>query len=144
QKNRSILYISIISRPNIAKACQILSKSLLNPISRYIAATNHMILYLYGTQYLSIEFSGPSPNSIDPDQSNLARAPSPSPNPSPIFSMASDAAFTDHSDKKSSEGYICKLYSGPINWLARKQKTVALSTTKTKLLALTSASRQFL
>jgi hypothetical protein len=34
--------------------------------------------------------------------------------------MASDAAFADNIDRKSSKSYIYKLFSRPVDWLARK------------------------
>ncbi|CAP93695.1 Pc16g10250 [Penicillium rubens Wisconsin 54-1255] len=37
--------------------------------------------------------------------------------------------------------YICKLYGGPINWKASKQKTVITSTTEAELLALSEAGK---
>ena len=39
--------------------------------------------------------------------------------------------------KYSSEGYLFKLFGGPINWVSVKQKTVTTSTIEAKLLALT-------
>ncbi|KOS37314.1 hypothetical protein ACN38_g11899 [Penicillium nordicum] len=55
--------------------------------------------------------------------------------------FASDASFGDNKDRKSSEGYICKLYGGPIDWKASKQKTVTTSTTEAELLALAEAGK---
>lgn len=45
-------------------------------------------------------------------------------------------------DRKSSEGYICKLYGGPVNWRAAKQKTVSTSTIEAELLAISEAGKR--
>jgi hypothetical protein len=128
QKVGSALYAAIISRPDTAQGCRLLSEFLQNPTPRHMDAINQLIAYLYSHRHLAIEYSG------NPDKDPKK----------PVFQMASDAAFADNVDRKSSEGYICKLFSGPVDWSARKQKTVTLSTTEAEFLALTSASRQFL
>jgi hypothetical protein len=35
-----------------------------------------------------------------------------------VFSAASDAAFADNQDRKSSEGYLFTLFGGPVDWKA--------------------------
>ncbi|KAI0991604.1 hypothetical protein K3495_g16583, partial [Podosphaera aphanis] len=52
----------------------------------------------------------------------------------------SDAAFADDSKtRKSSEAYLFRLFGGPIAWAAKKQPTVAKSTMKSELAALSRA-----
>ncbi|KAJ5314874.1 hypothetical protein N7476_005181 [Penicillium atrosanguineum] len=50
--------------------------------------------------------------------------------------LASDISYGDHKDRKSSAGYICQVYGGPVDWKATKQRTVTTSTTEAKLLGL--------
>ena len=51
--------------------------------------------------------------------------------------VASDASFADNTmDRKSSQGYVIKLFGGLVAWRASKQDTVTTSTTKAELLAL--------
>lgn len=90
-----------------------------------MAAVDRAITYLYGTRYYAIEYSPVLPNA------------------SP-FILASDVSFADTSDRKSSEGYIAELFNGPIDWHARKQKTVTTSTTEAELLAISSPSKHVL
>jgi len=53
------------------------------------------------------------------------------------FIYASDTSFADNSvDRKSSQGYIIKLFGGPIAWRANKQDTVTTSSIEAELLAL--------
>ena len=51
--------------------------------------------------------------------------------------IASDASFGDDpDDRKSSQGYLIKLFGGSVAWKASKQATVTTSTTEAELLAL--------
>jgi hypothetical protein len=59
------------------------------------------------------------------------------------FQASSDAAFADDiKTRRSSEGYLFKLFGGPIDWRASKQRTVTTSTTEAELLALSSAAKE--
>ena len=52
--------------------------------------------------------------------------------------VASDASFGNCAMiRRSLEGYLFKLFGGPIDWVFVKQKTVIILTTKAKLLVLT-------
>ena len=114
-----------MTRPDIAKAAQHLSEFLTNPSPKHMAAVDRAIAYLYSTRFYAIEYGPILPND-------------------PLFILASDTSFTDNSDRKSSEGYIAKLFNRPIDWHARKQKTVTTSTTEAELLAISSASKHVL
>ena len=46
-----------------------------------------------------------------------------------IFKCTNDASYADATTRKSTEGYLFKLFGGPIDWVSRKQQTVATSTT---------------
>jgi len=53
------------------------------------------------------------------------------------FICASDALFTDNSiNRKSSQGYIIKLFGGLIAWRVNKQGIVTTLSTEAELLAL--------
>jgi hypothetical protein len=57
--------------------------------------------------------------------------------------VASDASFADNTlDRKSSQGYIIKLFGGLIAWKANKQDTVTTSTTEAELLALSQVAKE--
>ena len=57
--------------------------------------------------------------------------------------VASDASFADNTlDRKSSQGYIIKLFGGLIAWKASKQDTVTTSTTEAELLALSQVAKE--
>ena len=54
--------------------------------------------------------------------------------------FTTDAIYTDNPDRKSSEGYVMKMFGGIVDWKARKQKTVTTSTTEAELLSLSSGA----
>ena len=58
---------------------------------------------------------------------------------------ASDAAFADDPiTRYSTEGYLFKLFGGPIDWKSTKQRTVTTSSTEAELLALSHAAKEVL
>jgi antitoxin component of MazEF toxin-antitoxin module len=62
-----------------------------------------------------------------------------------IVTCASDAAFADISvTRYSTEGYLFKLFGGPVDWKSTKQRTVTTSSTEAELLALSHAAKEVL
>jgi hypothetical protein len=88
---------------------------------------NHVWRYLYGTRHLAIRASKQIAESSSYvwDKS--------------LFYGASDAAFTDDVEcRRSSHGYLFKLYGMPIDWKATRQRSVTKSTTEAELIALSA------
>ena len=124
----STMYATTITRPDAARASNKLAEFLLNPSPAHLAAANRLITYLYNTRYYAIEYSYDRPNSSNPE---LA------------FRCATDAAFADNiSTRRSTEGFIFKLFGGAIDWKSTRQKSVTTSSTEAELLALSHASSQ--
>ncbi len=95
-----------------------------NPSLKHHEAVDRVLRYLSTNRHLAIEYSA----NVNEQQ---------------VFSCSSDAAFADHvSDRKSSEGYLFKVYGGPIDWRATKQKTVTTSSTEAELLAISHAAKE--
>ena len=60
-----------------------------------------------------------------------------------LFICASNASFGDNTiDRKSSQGYIMKLFGGPVAWRANKQDTVTTSSTEAELLAISQTAKE--
>ncbi|KAJ5504596.1 hypothetical protein N7463_007470 [Penicillium fimorum] len=125
QKVGSAGYATTITRPDAAKATARLAQFLTNPSPQHQQAADRVITYLYSTRNLAIEYSaGAASAGMDSVQ------------------FASDASYGDHLDRKSSAGYICQVYGGPVDWKASKQHTVTTSTTEAELLGLSEAGKQ--
>ena len=100
----------------------------MNPGPKHIDAIDRIIQYLYQTRFWAIEYG----LRFDDDGINLMAK---------SIEFASDASFGDNPDRRSSEGYVCKLYGGAIDWKASEEKTVTTSTTEAELLALAEAGK---
>jgi hypothetical protein len=118
----SAQYAAIITRPDVAKATSHLGQFLSNPSPDHLHAISQLISFLYQTKDRAICFSR--------NTSELPRV-----------QFCSDASYGDNHDRKSSAGYLCKIFGGPVDWKAAKQKTVTTSTTEAELLALTEAGK---
>lgn len=124
----STTYATSITRPDAARASNKLAEFLLNPSPAHTKAANRLIKYLYDTRYLAIEYSSDRPKSNELE---------------PEFRCATDAAFGDDiNSRKSTEGYIFKLFGGAIDWRSTKQKLVTRSSTEAELVALSHASTE--
>ena len=60
--------------------------------------------------------------------------------PLEVFTHASFA--DDTVDRRSTQGFLMKLYGGPIAWKSGKQDTVTTSSTEAELLALTASGKE--
>jgi hypothetical protein len=124
----STTYATSITRPDAARALNKLAEFLLNPSPEHLKAANRLIKYLYDTRYLAIEYSADSATftTLEPE-----------------FRCSTDAAFGNDIDtRKSTEGYLFKLFRGPIDWKSTRQKLVTKSSTEAELVALSHASTE--
>jgi hypothetical protein len=106
----SALYNTTTTRPDVAKATAKIAEFLMNPGPRHIDAIDRVIQYLHQTRFLAIEYGRRSLNkdkekSVTEGIDFAAKS----------IEFATNALFGDNPDRRSSEGYICKLYSGPID-----------------------------
>jgi hypothetical protein len=141
QRVGSLNFATTVTRPDAAKASSILAEFMHNPSPKHMDAADHALLYLYSTKSLAIEFSAERTTM----EAIIKELPAPEldkDNPG-HFRASSDAAFADDTKtRRSSEGYLFKLFGGPIDWRANKQRTVTTSTTEAELLALSSAAKE--
>jgi hypothetical protein len=125
QRVGSVNWAAITTRPDVSRACCKLAEFMLNPSPAHSTAANRVLGYLVRTKTLAIQY-GPTTEGQQP------------------FICASDAAFADNVDRKSSDGYVFTLYGGPIDWKASKQRTVTTSSTEAELLALSNAAKEMI
>jgi hypothetical protein len=129
EKVGSILYAAVVSRPDISFAASQLSQFALNPSAEHLRYVDRVLAYLQATRYYAIEFSGSIAEEETIDNT--------------VFQASSDASFADDpKTRRSTQGYLMKLFSGPIMWQSSKQKTVTTSTTEAELLSLSNTARE--
>jgi hypothetical protein len=124
QKVGSAQYATTITRVESAKPVAYLAQFLSNPSPEHLHAINQIISYMYQTRFKAICYRVPTELT---DQA--------------ILQFFSDASYGDNHDRKSSAGFICMAFGGPIDWKASKQKTVTTSTTEAELLAMSEAGK---
>jgi hypothetical protein len=130
QKVGSVLFAAISTRPDIAFAVSRLARHNLNPSDIHHSAVDRVIQYLYSTRSYAIRLG-----KGDEDKNK----------PMEIFIGSSDASFADNTeDRKSSQGYVLRLYGGPIAWKASKQTTVTTSSTEAELVAASEAAKEMI
>jgi hypothetical protein len=106
----SALYSAITTRPDVAKATAKIAEFLINPGPRHIDAIDRVIQYLHQTRFLAIKYSRRS--LIENEEKLFTEGIDFA---AKSIEFATDASFGDNPDRRSSEGYICKLYGGPID-----------------------------
>ena len=128
EKVGSITYPSVVTRPDIAFAASQLSQHTSNPSPQHLRYADQVLSYLQNTKYLAIEFSCPKKAEAGDDKA---------------LQVSGDASFADDLEtRKSTQGYLMKLFNGPIMWQSSKQKTVTTSTTEAELLSLSHTARE--
>ena len=140
QKTGSAQYPANQTRPDVAIHMAKLAQHLTNPGERHLEAVDRVMVYMHQTKHLAIEYGSRSEAEklklMDGDLANRSLVES--------VVIASDASFGDNADRKSSYGYICKIYGGAVDWKAAKQSTVSTSTTEAEFLAMTEAAKTLL
>ena len=124
QLTGSLLYLSLNTRGDIAKATHFCAENMTNPSRTHITAAEQIIQYATATRDRGLHFNG------------LA---------SPILHGATDAAFADDKlNHRSTHGYVIFLCNASVFWACKKQTTVATSTAEAELTALTYGVRELI
>jgi hypothetical protein len=132
EKVGSILYAAVVSRPDVSFAASQLSQYATNPSPEHLRYANRVLSYLQTTKYYAIEFSSSVEKATEVDIADEE-----------VLQLSSDASFADDPEtRKSTQGYLMKLFDGPIMWQSSKQKTVTTSTTEAELLSLSHTARE--
>lgn len=111
----SLLFLSQVSRPDIAYAVEIVSRYLDKYNDQHWNAVKRIMRYLSHTKHLGILYS-------KCESLNLIG-----------FSDSDYAADID--TRRSTSGYIFKLANGSITWMSKRQTCVSLSTTEAEYIA---------
>ena len=122
---RSLLYLALLTRPDIAFATGVLARFNSNPGMAHWNAVKHLFRYLKGTVDLKLAY-GPDP-SLENDR----------------FITFCDADHGGNKDNgKSTSGYMVKLGSGVVCWSSKLQQIVTLSTTEAEYVAGVAAGKE--
>ena len=117
-----LLWLSLITRPDIAFAVSLLSRFASNPSQEHFQMLNHILSYVKNTVHYALIF----PNTF-----------------SKSFQLFTDSSYADDPvDRHSSQGILLKLFGAPLFWRASKQSVVTTSSTEAELLALSHGTKE--
>ena len=120
----SVLYLAMISRPDIAFAVQNLGRHMQRVGPEHWVAAKRLLRYLGGTRDLGLQFNGSAPNVI-----NLVG-----------YSDADWAGDVD--TRRSTTAFVFVFAGACISWASRLQPTVALSSAEAEYMALCAGAQE--
>ena len=118
-----LLYLAIITRPDIAFSVILLARFSSNPSLEHINAVNNVFNYLSKTVNLGIIYTKDGNNNY--------------------ISGYCDADYAgDIASAKSTSGYVFYIANGPITWKSKLQTIIAQSTTEAEYIAINIAAKE--
>jgi hypothetical protein len=99
----SLLYMTSKTRPDVAFAVNVESRTLENPDNPAVQNVKRTFRYVNGTQDIGIRYTSPDSETVK-------------------LEAFSDADYAgNEKDRKSIIGYVIMMSGGPISWCSRKQ-----------------------
>ena len=133
----SLLYASMISRPDISTAVSMLCRVMAAPKLIHLKAAKRVMRYLKGTIGMGITYSGCSQPSTDPLSATYRDLRG--------YSDADWASSGATEQFRSTSGYLFTLHGGPISWRSALQSGApALSSQESEYIALNEAGKEAL
>ena len=120
---RSLMYLMICTRPDIAYSVGVLSRHVACPGKTHMQAVKRIFRYLRGTSHYKLEF-----------QSNDST-------PSSLKAFVDSDWAGDRVDRKSISGFVM-LDQGAVSWGSKKQTSVSPSTVEAEFVAASTAVRK--
>ena len=115
----SLMYLSVMTRPDITYAVSTLSQHLENPSITHLEFVRRIIRYLKATKAFRLVLGGDTTT----------------------FCGYSDADWASNLDRRSISGFVFFVGSGAVSWSSKKQPIVTLSSTESEYVALTHAAK---
>ena len=116
----TVLYLACTTRPELAKFASELGKVQHRPGRKHFAFLKHVVKYIATHDEDGIVFAAPK---------------EPTEKPAELIGYA-DASWADQrDDRRSTGGYVCFFNGGPISWLSKILRAVALSSAESELYA---------
>lgn len=120
----ALLYVTTMTRPDIAAAVSILSRQSSSPTQRDWVELKRVVRYLLGTEDYELCLGVAGANKL-------------------TLVGFSDADWaSDTTDRKSTSGFLFKLGNATVSWASRKQSCVSTSTMEAEYVALSEAAQE--
>lgn len=117
----SLLYLAMISRPDINFSVNLLSRYCENPGKAHWGAVKRVLRYLKGTIDMKITYGSNTDGIVGYSDADWA---------------------SDLDQRRSTTGYLFTMCGGGISWNSKKQSTVALSSTESEYMAAVAAIQE--
>ena len=131
----SLLYASMITRPDISTAVSMLCRVMAAPKMSHLSAAKRVLRYLKGTISLGITYSACASPSTDPLSVNYRTLRG--------YSDADWATSGPMEKCRSTSGYVFTLNGGPVSWRSALQSGApALSSQESEFMALCEAGKE--
>jgi hypothetical protein len=119
----AILYASTITRPDLAFIAGVLCRYISKWNMDHWKLAKHVLRYIRGTTDLCLTFDGDCGERI-------------------VLGYADADWGGDLDTRRSTTGYVFKVFGGVVAWKSKRQSTVALSTTEAEYMSSADAARQ--
>lgn len=119
---RSLMYVTVMTCPDITFAVSTLSQYLDAPWSTHLIAVKHVFQYLNGTKELKLVISGTIDKLVG----------------------YSDADWGSHFHQHLISGFTCLIGYGSVSWSMKKQPIITLSSTESEYVALMHAAKDII
>ena len=118
----ALMYLSVCTRPDIARAVNRLAKFVINPGQAHWKAVKRVLRYLQHTKEHGLKLTADDGVGLN---------------------AYVDASWGDpDQDRKSTTGFLCRLGSSPVSWSSYTQSSVARSSTEAEYMALSDATQE--
>ncbi|KAJ2929484.1 hypothetical protein H1R20_g7604, partial [Candolleomyces eurysporus] len=115
-----LMYLSVMTRPDLASALAVLARYLEQPHTTHMEAGMHVIRYIKATRDFRLTLGGKDF----------------------VLSGYSDANWGTELHRHSISGYTFSTGAGVISWSSKKQPIITLSSTESEYVALTHAAKE--
>lgn len=116
-----LMYVTLTTRPDLSAATNYFSRFQSDPSDEHFVHAKRILRYIKGTLDLKLKY-------IKDDTASL------------LHGYADADWAGDENDRKSTSGFVFKVYGSTVSWLSRKQATVSLSSTEAEYVALAEAA----
>jgi hypothetical protein len=121
----TIMYVMVCTQPDISHAMGVLNRYMSIPGKEHWTTVKRVFKYLCGTKDYAICYQGKSRDDSET-----------------IVHGFVDAYWVgDLDQRRSTNGYVFKMFGGAIKWMSKRHAIVALSTTKVEYMVTTPGSK---
>ena len=121
----SLMYLMVCTRPDLAFSVGVVSRFSSDPREIHWSAIHRIFRYLAGTSHLGLVLGGNQE--------------------APLLEMWTDADYAgDHETRRSTTGYVVKLYGSTVVWASRRQRAISKSSTEAEFIALSQGAQNLL